>query len=146
MKTLIIYKSLNKGTEKIAQAMAEQINAHIAKVEDVKPEDLAKYDLVGFGSGIYASKFHKGMYKFIEKMPCANRNAFVFCTSGSGKFEEKQIRGRLSEKGCKINGEFCCPGEFKMLGFTLDQKGHPDEKDIESARVFARGLLNAQEK
>lgn len=82
MKTLIIYKSYHKmNTEKIAKVMAQEMNANLAKVEDVKPEDFEKYDLIGFGSGIYAKVFHKKIYKFIEKMPCITKDVFVFSTS-----------------------------------------------------------------
>ena len=144
MKTLIIYKSIHKmNTEKMAKVMAQVMHADLVKVENVRPEELAKYDLIGFGSGIYASKFHKKIYKFIERMPSMNRNVFVFCTSGSGKSDEKHLlKEKLLEKGCKVLGEFSCFGEFSPLGFNLDKKGHPDEKDLESARVFAKGLLN----
>ena len=41
------------STEKIAKAMAETMNAKLVKVEDAQAEDLADYDLIGFGSGIY---------------------------------------------------------------------------------------------
>ncbi|MEM1486135.1 flavodoxin domain-containing protein [Oscillospiraceae bacterium PP1C4] len=144
MKTLIIYKSnYQLNTEKIAKVMAKVMNAELAKIEDVQPEDLEKYDLIGFGSGIYASALHKRLYKFAEEMPFMNKNVFIFCTSGSGRLDERHpIREKFLEKGCKVVGEFSCFGEFKMLGFSLDKKGHPDEKDIESARVFAKGLMN----
>ena len=66
------------NTEKIAKVIAETMNADIAKVEDVQPEDLAKYDLIGFGSGIYGSEFHKTIYNFIDKMPYMNKNVFVY--------------------------------------------------------------------
>ena len=143
MKTLIIYKSYHKlNTEKIAKAIAEAMNAKLVKVEEVKPEDLAKYDLIGFGSGIYAAKLHKKIYKFIEEMPSMNKNVFVFCTSGSGRFGEKdQIKERLAEKGCKVVSEFSCSAEFRPLGLNFGSKGHPDEKDLEDARVFGKGLL-----
>lgn len=142
MKTLIIYKSIHKmNTEKIAKAMAQVMNAELVKVENVRLEDLDKYDLIGFGSGVYASKIHKKLYRFIEKMPSKNRNVFVFCTSGSGKDEEKHpFSEKLLEKGCRILGEFSCPGEFSPFGFNVDKKGHPDEQDMENAREFARGL------
>lgn len=32
--------------------------------------------------------------------------------------------------------------EGKLALLVGGEKGHPDEKDIESARVFAKGLLN----
>ena len=57
------------STEKIAKAMAETMNAKLVKVEDAQAEDLADYDLIGFGSGIYGLKHHKDLIKFIEDMP-----------------------------------------------------------------------------
>lgn len=146
MKILIIYKSYHKrNTEKIAKAIAETMNAKLARVEDIKPEELLNYDVIGFGSGIYASKFHKKIYKFIEKMSCENRPVFTFCTSGSGEIEKKHlISEKLSEKGCKVIGEFSCPGEFSPFGFNLDKKGHPNEKDMENARIFAKDILKLQ--
>lgn len=143
MKTLIIYKSYHKmNTEKIAKTMAQAMNADLAKLEDVKPEDLENYDLIGFGSGIYAKKFHAKIYKLIEKMPFKKRNVFIFYTTVSGEFEEKQIREKLSEKGCNVVGKFSCFGEFSPLGLNFGKKGHPNEADMESARMFAKGISN----
>jgi len=151
METLIIYKSYHKmNTEKIAKVIGEAMKADIAKVEDVQMEDLEKYDLIGFGSGIYGSKFHKKIYEFIEKLPHMNKNVFIFFTSGD--FGEKHLmKEKLSEKGYKVIGEFNCSGEYSPLGFNLNfkgklsyiggrEKGHPNEKDMESARMFAKGL------
>lgn len=152
MKTLIIYKSYHKmNTEKVAKVIAQAMNAKLAKVENIKAEDLEEYDLIGFGSGIYGSRFHKTMYELIEKMPSMNKKAFIFFTSAN--FGEKDlIKEKLSEKGCTVIGEFNCSGEYSPLGFNLNcegklaliagrEKGHPDEKDIESAQKFAKGLL-----
>lgn len=142
MKTLIVYQSYHKmNTEKIAKVMAQEMNANLAKVEDVKPADLAKYDLVGFGSGIYAKEFHKKIYKLIEKMPCITKDVFIFSTSADPKMKH-QMKEKLSKKGCKVVGEFNCSGEFSPLGFNIAQKGHPDEQDLERARLFAKDILN----
>jgi flavodoxin len=104
---------------------------------------LAKYDLIGLGSGIYASKVHRKIFKFIKKMPLKDKNVFIFCTSGSGEFKNKTlVLEKLSAKGCSVIGEFNCPGEFSPLGFNFDKKGHPDEQDFAAARVFAAGLLD----
>jgi hypothetical protein len=57
MKTIIVYKSYHRmNTEKVAKAIAEVMNAQLTKVEDVRQEELAEYDLIGFGSGIYGLK------------------------------------------------------------------------------------------
>ena len=39
------------NTGKVAKVMAETMNATLKKVGEVRPEDLAGYDLVGIGSG-----------------------------------------------------------------------------------------------
>lgn len=142
-KTLIIYKSQHRGnTERIARIMAQAMNADLATIKDVRLKELDKYDLIGFGSGIYVSNFHNKIYKLIRKMPSGNKKTFIFCTAGSGEFKKKgMLLEKLSEKGCNVIGEFICPGEFSPLGFNLDKKGHPDPKDLEDARIFAEGLL-----
>lgn len=155
MKILIIYKSYHKmNTKKIAKVMAETMNADIAKVEDVRLEDLAKYDLIGFGSGIYRSGFHKTIVTFIEQMPDINKNVFqFFTTAGFGTKNLHIVKEKLSEKGCKIIGEFICSGKYSPLELNFNcegklsfiggrEKDHPDEKDMESARTFAKGLLS----
>ena len=71
------------NTEKVAKAMAETMNAQFTKVEDVRPEELVGYDLIGFGSGIYGLKHHKALIDLIETMPAMDKNVFVFSTTGN---------------------------------------------------------------
>jgi len=157
MKTLIVYKSYHRmNTEKVAKAMAEAMNTQVTKVEDVRPEELAEYDLIGFGSGIYGLKHHKALIDLIETMPAMDKNVFVFSTTGNFReVNHQRIKEKLTEKGCHIVGEFTCFGEFAgALRLNRDwkgalafiggkNKGHPDEKDLENARAFAEGLLGA---
>ena len=144
MNVLIIYKSYHKmNTEKVAKAMAETMNATLQKVEEAKSEDLSKYDLIGFGSGIYGGKYHKDVVSLVKKIPRIEKNVFLFSTSGKPQEKyEQAIRELLIEKGSRIVGEFRCPGQSGLLGFTFTNKGHPDEKDLADARSFAKGLLS----
>jgi flavodoxin len=145
MKTLIIYKSVHHGnTEKVAKAMADVLGARLAQPEETDPASLAQYDLVGFGSGIYMGKHHKALLDLAGRLPHQDRAAFVFSTCGSGKNQQKVLLGALRQKGFTIKGEFTCAGfdtfgPFKLVGGL--KKGHPDKKDLEDARAFARGLL-----
>ncbi|MGZ7132910.1 MAG: flavodoxin family protein [Halobacteriota archaeon] len=155
MSTLIIYKSYHRmNTEKVAKAIAEAMNSQLAKVEDARPEALAAYDLIGFGSGIYGLKHHKSLIGLIEAMPAMDNNVFVFSTCGNlREVNHKLIKEKLTERGCHVVGEFTCFGEFAgALRLNRDwkgalaflggkNKGHPDEKDLENARAFAKGLL-----
>jgi len=155
MKTLIVYKSYHRmNTEKVARAMAAATEATLAKAGEVRPEDLAGYDLLGFGSGIYGGRHHKDLFTLIEKMPLMEgKQVFVFSTSGVAKDEfHRPLREALAGKGCRVVKEFWCPGEVSLLGFNLDLKGglgwvagknrgHPDGNDLENARTFAQGII-----
>lgn len=145
MNILIIYKSYHRmNTEKVAKAIAETMNATLQKVEEVNPEDLSNYDLIGFGSGIYGGKYHKDIVSLVEKMPRLEKNVFLFSTSGKPQEKyELAIKALLIGKGCRIVGEFRCPGVVGgPLGISLSNKGHPDEKDLVDARAFAQGLIS----
>jgi flavodoxin len=147
MKVLIVYSSVHhKNTGKIAQAMAEVLGADLVETENAKAEDILKYDLIGFGSGIYMFKHHKLLFKFVKNLKFVDgKKAFIFSTSGSlnGKKFHKKLRGELIKKGFNIIGEFNCLGWdtfglLRLIGGV--NKGKPDESDIENARNFAREL------
>jgi flavodoxin len=142
MKTLIIYKSYHRmNTEKVAKAMAEAINATLKKVDDVRPEDLAGYDRIGIGSGIYAGKYHRSLFRLIGKIPRLEKEVFLFSTAGGPDEKyEKPLKELLISKGARVIGEFRCPGESAFLGFICTNKGHPDDEDLRKARTFAVGL------
>jgi flavodoxin len=144
MNVLIVYKSYHKmNTEKVAQAMAEAMNATLKKVDEVRPEDLSGYDLIGIGSGIYAGKYHRSLFKMVEKIPRLEKPVFLFSTAGGPDEKyEKPMRELLIRKGARIMGEFRCPGQAGFMGFIWTNKGHPDEQDLENARTFAKGLLS----
>ncbi len=145
MNVLIVYKSYSRmNTEKVAKAMAEAVNATLKKVDDVGPEELAGYDLIGFGSGIYAGSYHKSLFKLLDKIPRLEKNVFLFHTAGGPDEKYDQpMKVLLMKKGARIVGEFRCPGAAGLLGFTWANKGHPDEQDLENARAFAKGLVSA---
>jgi flavodoxin len=144
MNVLIIYKSYHRmNTEKVAKAMADAIHATLKKVDEVGPEDLAGYDLIGIGSGIYAGKYHRSLVKLIERIPRLEKDVFLFHTAGGPEEKYDQpIKELLIGKGARIVGEFRCPGAAGFLGFTWANKGHPDEQDLENAREFAKGLIS----
>lgn len=54
MKSIVIYKSKYGSTKDYATWIAEAIGCKAVDVKMVKPEDLAQYDNIVFGGGIYA--------------------------------------------------------------------------------------------
>ena len=147
MKTLIVYTSVHhQNTEKVAKVMAAELEADLTPTGNAKPETLAAYDLIGFGSGIYFGKHHKTLLQFVETLPpVAQKPVFVFSTCGDGKMHHAALKEQLVNKGFVIVDEFCCRGwdtvgPLKLFGGI--NKGRPDENDLAAARAFAQGLKN----
>ncbi len=146
MKVLIICLSIcHQNTAKIAKAMAEVLQADLKKPSEVDVDGLADYDLIGFGSGIFFTKHHKTLLGLADKLPeMKSKKAFIFSTSGLNyRRFNRALRNKLKNKGFNIIGEFGSYGldtwgPFKPIGGI--RKGRPNEKDVERAREFARGL------
>jgi flavodoxin len=69
MRVLIICQSIHhQNTLKIAQILAQDLKAKLVKPQDIKPEEVLNYDLVGFGSGIYFGKHHKNLLELVDKL------------------------------------------------------------------------------
>ena len=145
MKSLIVYVSVEHGnTEKVAKAISEVLGAELKEAKDVDPQALQNYELIGFGSGIFFSKFHARLLQLVTEMPHSSYKALIFSTSGYGKTNvHDALRKELERKGCQIIGDFACKGwdtykPFKLVGGI--NKGRPDENDLAQAREFARNL------
>jgi len=154
MKTLIICVSIHHGnTEKIAKAMAEVLNAKLVKPSEVNINELSKYDLIGFGSGIYEGKHHKTLLNFVDKLSqLQNKKAFIFSTRWIGPVQlyHKSLRNKLLEKNFDVIGEFSCKGfidySFTKYIFGGLNKKRPNEKDLKKAKDFVRGFKNNSSK
>jgi len=148
MKTLICSASVHHGnTKKIAEAIAEAIGAELVAPKDVKTKNIAEYDLVGFGSGIYFAQHHKSILAAVDTLRnVSGKRALVFSTAGfpAGKIIfHRALKKRLAEKGFVIAGEFSCKGldTYRIFGtFGGMNKGHPDGRDLERARGFAQKM------
>ena len=50
MKTTIIYVSIHHGnTEKVAKILAKVLNSYPKKLDQIDPNGLSEFDLIGFG-------------------------------------------------------------------------------------------------
>ncbi len=147
MKILIIYNSIHNGnTEKIAQTMADAVDADLLKYNEVDGYNVLDYDLIGFGSGIYYGKPEKKIVEFISSLPIVkNKKAFVFTTSGKGSSDyTEKLAQKVSENGFKIMGEFSCKsfdawGPLKIIGGI--NKGKPNSDDLKAAQNFIKGIV-----
>ena len=146
---LVLFSYHHKNTEKIAKVFAKVLDAQIKKPEQINPDELQDYNLVGFGSGIYSDKHHKSLLNLADKIPqVTNRKAFIFSTSammGEDKVakDHSMLREKLKFKGYMIVDEFACKG-FNTNSFLKYfggmNKGRPNAEDLKHAEEFAQSL------
>ena len=154
---LVLFSYHHNNTEKIANVFAKVLDAQIKTPQQINPEELQEYSLIGFGSGIYSGKHHKVLLEFADKLPqVTNKKAFIYSTSGapalsfsaSGVIEliaknHAPLREKLQSKGYVIVDEFVCAGfntnSFLKLFGGLN-KGRPNAEDLKHAEEFAQKL------
>ncbi len=150
---VILFSCHHKNTEKIAKAIAKVLGAEVKTPRQLKPEEIAEYDLVGFGSGIYGATFHASLLDLADKLlQVTGKKAFIFSTFGApaafvgrefiGK-NHGQIREKLQAKGYTVIGEFGCAGwntNSFLRFFGGLNKGRPNAEDIRGAEEFARSV------
>lgn len=155
VKSLVIVFSYHHGnTEKIARAIAGVLGAEIKTPEQVYPEKLREYDLIGFGSGIYSATFGPAILTLADRLSsAAGKRAFLFSTYGAPAFavtrnfvadNHAEMREKLQLKGYTVLGEFGCAGwntNSFLRYFGGINKGRPDAGDLRNAESFAREML-----
>jgi flavodoxin len=168
-KRLVILLSRENGsTAKVANVIARVLDADVKTVQQVSPNDIEKYDLIGFGSGIFDQKHHVDLLKFADILPPGlNKNVLIFSTSGvarnlslrsdgTPKSKNKnftdphtELREKLLSKGFTLVGEFNCAGfndnSFLKL-FGGMNKGRPNENDLKLAEEFAMLIISGENK
>ena len=149
MRSLVVCVSVSNGnTRRVAAVLADELDGTVVEPEDVDPSTLGDYDLLGFGSGIYAMAFHRRLLKLVRRLPEGEgRAAFVYATSGSPEPPvwryTRRLQRLLEDRGYSVAGTFSCRGYDTWLPLRLIgglNKGHPDANDLERARAFARDL------
>jgi len=152
---VIVFSYHHNNTEKIANACAKALGAEVKTPQQVRPEEIAGYDLVGFGSGIYSATFDSSVLDLADRLPdAAGKKAFLFSTYGAPGFvanrefiekNHRQIREKLQAKGYTVIGEFGCAGwntNSFLKYFGGLNKGRPDANDLQNAEAFARQMMD----
>ena len=150
---VVVFSYHHNNTEKIANACANVLGAQVKTPQQVKPEEIPEYDLVGFGSGIYSATFDPSVLDLADRLPnAAGKKAFLFSTYGAPAFianrefiekNHQQIREKLQAKGYMVIGEFGCAGwntNSFLQYFGGLNKGRPDASDLQNAETFARQM------
>ena len=161
MKSLLVVVSYHhQNTEKIAHVFAQVLDAPIKTPQQIIPDELHEYDLIGFGSGIYGGKHHHVLLDLAANLPhVTNKNAFLFSTSGTtgeakAAKDHSPLRETLQAKGYVIVDEFNCAGWNTNVGGNMAlrflssvikrfggmNKGRPNAEDLKQAEAFAQNL------
>ena len=163
MKILICYHSDTGNTKAVAESMAEGLGDHdvtLSPAKEVDPASFNTYDVVFVGSGVYAGAVGKSVKKLMKKATALPPNIVLYCTHSNPdpSFYTKafaKIEKQITEANCKLCSQFHCIGENKnpqvvelliktmptMKEILADAKGHPDAKDLENAKAFAKSVL-----
>ena len=155
MRALVVCVSISQGnTKRVAEAIADVLGAEVVEPEDVAPNTVPEFDLVGIGSGIYAMMFHARLWRFARALPTAEGTpVFLFATSGSPELlwrpAVRVMPRLLRSKGYRVVGMFSCRGFDNLGPMQLVgglNKGKPNDMDLEAARAFASGLPGPRDK
>ena len=147
MKTAIIFYSRHhENTKKLLEAIknASSDEIDLFDITESVPQNLEKYDRIGFASGIYYSKFEKRVLEFAKNnTPAGKKVFFIYTYSAERNGYTNAIREAISGKNEKILGEYGCLGfntfgPFKLIGGIA--KNHPDSTDISDAVSFYNNL------
>jgi flavodoxin len=150
MKSLIVcYSYHHYNTWKVAEAIAKVREAEVKSPQQINPEEIKKYDLVGFGAGIDSGKHYKVLLDFADALPSVEgKKAFIFSTAGiTGEKKQKKdhsaLREKLNDRGFLVVDEFQCKGfntNVFLKYFGGMNKGRPNEEDLKNAEEFALKL------
>jgi flavodoxin len=152
---IIVYSYHHNNTAKIANEFSKVLHAEVKTPDQVDPEKLQEYDLIGFGAGIDSGRHYKPLLDLADKLPDVNKKSgFIFSTSaiqGDAKVAKDHalLRQKLQSKGYIITGEFSCKG-FNTNSFLKYfggmNKGKPDCDDLRHAEEFALSLAERMDK
>jgi flavodoxin len=150
MKSIVIYYSKSGNTQKVAQAVAAGLKAEAKRIDEINSSELAKYDLVVFGSPVWGGKPAAPLAEFISLMPRLDgKKVGVFCTKSlfGDKSTLAAMKLTLEDKGAIHLGGFCATGWSRFVGNfgpRIFHRGHPSPSELAKAEEFGRRLLSVK--
>ena len=159
-KTLVIYFSQTENTKRIAESIFDALQGEksIKPLEDVQDDDFLEFSLLFIGFPVHSHSVPHKVELFLRKIPKGKKIA-LFCThgslAGSHLSREALEHAAVISSQAKILGTFSSRGKVSdnaMEAFSRSPEhktwsemaasahSHPNEKDMEDARAFARWI------
>lgn len=158
-KILVTYFSLSGNTKKVAEAIYEELDGEktLKKVDEI--QDLGLYDLLFIGFPVHSHSVPFKIEELLKKIPPGKKIA-LFSThgslTGSRLSREALEHATILASKAKILGTFSCRGKVSLQAMEVLSKSpehkawtemaasartHPDENDLEDARVFTNWIM-----
>ena len=135
MKIEIRYFTKTGNTEKLAEAIAQELNI---EAQELSAPLIEKVDILFLCNSVYWAGADSSVKKFITE----NKSNIGLLVNTAAMIESTyaQIKKIAEKEGVKLSDkEFHCRGKFTAL-----HSGHPDEADIADVKAFARKVIGDQ--
>ncbi len=152
MKSIVVYDSVYGSTRKIAHAIYNGIKqagdpCDIARVKDLRPPDMAQYDLIGLGSPVMHRRELYNVTAFIENVlkGVDGKHGFAFCTHGATPAHYlSRVVPAMRQAGLTMIGwnDWFGAGTYPGCPKPYFTDGHPDEIDLKEAEDFGKELVD----
>ncbi len=134
MKIAVRYFTMSGNTKRLAEAVAEAVQAEAA---DISVPLTEKADILFLGCSYYAFDVDTAVKQFIADNKDKIGKIVCVGTSAMMKSMKKPVGKIAAPLGIPVAAEeFHCRGEFKMF-----HKGRPDAEDLAKAADFARNIV-----
>lgn len=150
MDALLVCASISayRNTQRVARTMASALGAEVVAPGEVMAHDVAAFEFVGFGSGVYSFTFHPELWRLAKALPRVDgATAFVFSTSGGPEalFWPSTVlfETLLRRRGYQTIGRFSCRGAYDWGTPLLPtgNTGRPNADDLAMARRYAEAWV-----
>lgn len=160
MKILVTYYSKTGNTRKVAEAIQNALdgkNVYLEPINDTQAKD--GYSLIFCGFPVHAHSVPLPAQEYIKSLKAGQKLA-LFSTHGSlrdGRMPKEAIENAIGiAKNTRLLGSFTCRGqvESEIIDALSDKpehqawaieatsaNGHPDEIDLEDAKLFALDMV-----
>ncbi len=158
-RILVTYFSQTGNTKKVAEAIFKELPAEKELKSIDEAQNLERYHLIFIGFPVHSHGVPLKVEKFLKDIPYGKKIA-LFSTHGSftgSRLSREAFEHAISVASrAVILGTFSCrgrvaPGMLEVLQKSVEHKAwaemaasaepHPDERDIEDARSFAKWIM-----